>query len=301
MRTIPRLLPLLLAAACGATGATAVRPTPLILPDSVVVLDARSGATLGAADLVRRADAADLVLLGELHDNAWHHRVRGALIAASSRRPAVVFEQFAVSSAAFPPPAAGEPVEAWLDAWGFDRKGWRWPLHQPVVAAAIAHGRTLWGSNMSREALRAVVRGGAAGAPADLRRIMEQSPMDSVARAALDKELVDGHCGQLPAEMIPGMRAAQEVRDAAMTQALIWASATGPAWLIAGNGHVRADMAVPRILPKAAPGKQVLVVGLLERQAGGGLPDQAARAMYDVVIVTPPATRTDPCAGVPRR
>jgi len=30
--------------------------------------------------------------------------------------------------------------------------------------------------------------------------------------------IVEGHCGQLPASMVPGMRAAQEVRDAAMTE-----------------------------------------------------------------------------------
>jgi len=29
--------------------------------------------------------------------------------------------------------------------------GWRWPLHQPVVAAAITHARSLWGSGVSRE------------------------------------------------------------------------------------------------------------------------------------------------------
>jgi len=300
MRSLVSWAPILLVSACGGSVSTAV-PSPLILPDSVVVLEAGSGRSLGTAELLGRLAAADFVLLGELHDNAIHHQTRGALITASaSRRPAIVFEQFAAAAGPIAPPAAGQSREAWLDANGFDRTGWKWPLHAPVVEAALASGRSIWGSGVSREALRSVVREGPGGAPADLRRLMEQSPLDEVARAAIDSELVVGHCGQLPETMIPGMRTAQEVRDASMTRALLSASATGPAWLIAGNGHVRADVAVPRLLRNAAPGRKVLVVGLLEREANGALPGQAERQGYDLVIVTPPAVRTDPCASLRR-
>jgi uncharacterized iron-regulated protein len=291
---------ILLLAACGGPASTPV-PAPLILPDSVAVLDAESGKPLGTSELLGRLAAADFVLLGELHDNAIHHQTRGALITASaSRRPAIVFEQFAASGGPISLPAAGESLENWLDAHGFDRTGWKWPLHAPVVAAALASGRAIWGSGVPREALRSVVRDGPSAAPEDLRRLMEQSPLDDAARAAIDSELVVGHCGQLPEAMIPGMRTAQEVRDASMTRALLLASVTGPAWLIAGNGHVRSDVAVPRLLRNAAPGRRILVVGLLEREAGGGLPGQADRRGYDLVIVTPPAVRTDPCASLRR-
>jgi uncharacterized iron-regulated protein len=301
MRCIVSWVPILLLTACGGQAVSTAGPSPLILPDSVVVLEAGSGAPLGTAELLARLAAADFVLLGELHDNAIHHRTRGALITASaSRRPAIVFEQFAASGGPLAPPAAGESRESWLDAQGFDRTGWRWPLHAPVVEAALTSGRAIWGSGVSREALRSVVRQGPGGAPEDLRRLMEQAPLDAVARAAIDSELVVGHCGQLPEAMIPGMRTAQEVRDASMTRALLSASVTGPAWLIAGNGHVRADVAVPRLLRTVAPGRKVLVVGLLERGVEGGLPGSAERQGYDLIIVTPPAVRTDPCASLRR-
>lgn len=295
-----RFLPLVLLVACGGSSAApAVAPAAaLALPDSTVILDAATGAPIPAAELVRRAAGADFVLLGELHDNAIHHQVRGALLTATGKHPAVVFEQFARNAGAIPPPAAGESEEAWLDRYGFDRKSWRWPLHAPVVNAAIAGAQSLWGSNVPREALRSVVREGTAAAPPELRRLTDQSPLDSVAQAAIDRELVEGHCGKLPASMIPGMRAAQEVRDAAMTEALLAAGAGGPAWLIAGNGHVRLDMAVPRFLRTAAPGRGVLVVGLVERGADGSVPGAATAAMYQVIIVTPPAVREDPCAGL---
>ncbi|HWA15608.1 MAG TPA: ChaN family lipoprotein, partial [Gemmatimonadales bacterium] len=190
------------------------------------------------------------------------------------------------------------PLEPWLDEHGFDRKAWRWPVHQPVVDAAISSGRSLWGSGLSRDELRAVVRGGESAAPASLQQLLNAAPLDSAGRASIDQELVEGHCGKLPAAMIPGMRAAQTTRDAAMTHAMMLASPGGPVWLIAGNGHVRRDQGVPRLLAKAAPGKKILVVGLVEREADGSAPSAESRKPYDLVLITPRAEREDPCAGL---
>ena len=81
-----------------------------------------------------------------------------------------------------------------------------------------------------------------------------------------------------------------------MTRALLAAGADGPAWLIAGNGHVRSDIAVPRILSRVAQGKRMLVVGLLERQQDGAAPEAAERRRYDLVVITPRVDRPDPCA-----
>jgi uncharacterized iron-regulated protein len=289
----------MLLAACGAS-TTSSGPSALVLPATVTIVDTRGGATLQAGELLHRMAGADFVLMGELHDNPVHHEVRASLIRAAAAKPAVVFEQFQASPGPIALPDAGETREAWLDAHGFDRNGWRWPLHQPVVDAAIANGRAIWGSGVSREDLRSVVRGGESAAPAELQPIMAAAPLGDAARAAIDSDLVAGHCGQLPEQMIPGMRAAQVVRDASMTRALLSAAATGPAWLIAGNGHVRVDVAVPRLLAVAAPGKRMLVVGLLEREKDGTLPDRTEQGRYDVVIITPRTERGDPCASLRR-
>lgn len=290
---------LVLLAACGVSTSSS-GPSPLVLPATVAIMEARGGASLQASELLSRMAEADFVLLGELHDNPVHHEVRGSLIRAAPARPAVVFEQFQASAGPVPLPGADQTREAWLDANGFDRNGWRWPLHQPVVEAALANARSIWGSGIGREQLRAVVRGGDAAAPEELRRLMEAAPLSAPARAAIDSDLVEGHCGQLPEAMIPGMRSAQVIRDASMTRALLSAADGGSAWLIAGNGHVRADVAVPRLLGVAAPGKRLLVVGLLEREKDGSAPRGAERGRYDVVIITPRTERGDPCASLRR-
>ena len=293
-------IPLLLLAACHPAPAP-LSPVTFALPDSTALVDGPTGAPVATAELLRRVGSADLVLLGEVHDNPVGHAVRGSLLRAfGARRPAVVFEQFAATEGPIARPAAGESLAVWLDANGFDRRGWRWPLHEPVVAAALAVSRGIWGSNMSRAALGPIVAGGVDAAPEPLRRLIARAPLDSAAQAALDTDLVVGHCRQLPAEMIPGMRAAQEVRDAAMTRALLAADVGGPAWLIAGNGHVRRDIAVPRIVARVAPEKRTVVVGLLEREEDGAAPAAAERAPYDLVIVTPRTARPDPCAQLRR-
>jgi len=295
-----RWLPILALAACHPAAAP-VAPTAFGLPDSTTLVDGRSGAPVPTAELLRRAGTADVVLLGEVHDNPVDHALRGALLRAfADRHPAVVFEQFTASDAPIALPAPGDSITGWLDRNGFDRRGWKWPLHEPVVSAAMADARSIWGSNMSREALRAVVMNGESAAPAPLREIIAQAPLDSAAQAELDREIIEGHCNQLPESMVPGMRAAQEVRDAAMTRALMMAGADGPAWLIAGNGHVQRDIAVPRMLARVAPGKSVLVVGLLERDSTGAAPEAAERQRYDLVVITPRTERPDPCAELRR-
>jgi uncharacterized iron-regulated protein len=299
MRTF-RWLPFVALVACHPAIAP-VSPTAFALPDSTSLVDGPTGAPVATAELLRRVGTADLVLLGEVHDDPVDHAMRGALLRAfASRHPAVVFEQFTATEGPIAPPARGDSLIGWLDRNGFDRRGWRWPLHEPVVSAALAVARSIWGSNISREALTGVVMGGEAAAPEPLRQLMARAPLDSATTAALDHEIIEGHCNRLPATMIPGMRLAQEVRDAAMTRALLGAGADGPAWLIAGNGHVRSDLAVPRILARVAPGKRVLVVGWLEREEDGSAPEAAERQRYDLVVVTPRISRPDPCLSLGR-
>lgn len=292
-----RLLACVLLAAVGCARPTSSAPLPADLP----IFDIATGAALTPSAFTARLQSADAVLLGEYHDNAEHHRLRGALLRApAGRRAAVVFEHF--GRGVVPPAGSADSVEPWLARSGFDTKGWRWPLHQPVVDAAFATGRPVRGSNLPSESLRDVVRRGASAGPADLVPVIEAAPLDSASRAALDADIITGHCGAMPASMIGGMRDAQVVRDAAMAKAMLEAAADGPPWLVAGNGHVRRDLAVPRLLAAARPSWRVLAVGFLERDSTGALPSlDAQRGRYDIVVVASHvAGRPDPCAGFRR-
>jgi uncharacterized iron-regulated protein len=257
------------------------------------------GTPLSQVQALAALRRADHVLLGEVHDNPIHHRERAALLAAlADRRPTVVFEQFARSAdAALATPAGGD-LEAWVARAGLDRRGWAWPLHRPLIEAALAGGLPLRGGNLERDEARQIARQGAAAAPADLAAWLAQ-PLPAAAAAALDQGLLDGHCGQLPAAAVPRMRDAQAARDVAMADALLRAAAdrAAPTVLIAGNGHVRRDHGVALWLARREPAAKVVSVGFLEAGADGGLPTGTERAVYDIVWVTPRQARPDPCAG----
>ena len=95
------------------------------------------------------------------------------------------------------------------------------------------------------------------------------------------------------------------MRDAAMAQALVDAATADGAVLIAGDGHVRANLGVPVYLHAAGlpgAGARSLSVGFVEADANATR-DRAAVARlvdehpgFDYLVVTPPIARPDPCA-----
>ena len=237
------------------------------------------------------------LLLGEVHDNAQIHEKRAAFLRgllADGKSTVVVFEQMGRDRDAAIA-ASPREVEALIDASGFDRKGWRWPLHKPVVDAALAGGAKIAGGNLERDKARALVREGEGAWPADLAALRSSSGWGEAQQKLMEQDIDEGHCGALPKQMMPGMVLAQRGRDASMAQAMLQARAAGAerVVLIAGNGHVRRDVAVPLYLRAAGvPAGDVLSIGYLEE--GSGQPG----AIYDEVVRTPAAQREDPCASL---
>lgn len=227
-------------------------------------------------------------LLGETHDNTVHHELRARLIREMARerwRMAVVFEQFDASANAdlVHAEASGADAEALASAGKLDRKGWRWPLHKPLVEAAVENKLPVRGGNLPREEARAIARG---TRNADL----GFAPWNDAREQGLRRALSDGHCAPVPEPLLAGMVRAQRARDASLAFALL---ASGPrAILIAGNGHVRRDHGVPIHL-----GEGALSVGFVEVRDGLLAPAAYETALYDYVCFTAAAAREDPCAG----
>lgn len=243
------------------------------------------------------------VLLGELHDNPDHHRARAEQLRqliAHEPKTVVVFEQFSRSedsAVAQARKAAPGDVNAVIDAAKFDRKGWRWPLHQPLFEAALQSGAEVRGGNLDRDQIRRIVREGDAAWPADLLALRDRAAWNGTQQDTLRKDIQDGHCGAMPEAMLPGMVQAQRARDAAMAQAMLDARQSGArrVVLIAGNGHVRRDVAVPVYLQAAGvPASDIDAIAYLE--PGGATPAGG----YDRVERAPAPSREDPCAQFKR-
>ncbi|MGY6634877.1 MAG: ChaN family lipoprotein [Alkalilacustris sp.] len=238
---------------------------------------------------------ADIVILGEVHDNADHHRWQAEAVAAL-RPAALVFEMLLADQAEAVTADLRGDAEALGAALGWEARGWPdFAMYHPIFTAAPE--AVVVGGDVPREDVRLALSDGAAAVFA---RLFEDDP----ARFGLDaplpadeqaeREALQGsaHCDALPEAVLPGMVEAQRLRDAALARAAIRAmeDTGGPVVVIAGTGHARRDWGVPAALAVAAPDLTVISVGQLEGPAQPEPP-------FDLVRRTPPAEREDPCAA----
>jgi uncharacterized iron-regulated protein len=293
-----------------ATGAPWASPKLADHPLVGTVWDARAGRTHDRAGLAAACARAELVLLGEVHDNPDHHRLQRELahaMVAAGRRPAIALEsldrehQDALDRARAERPGDAAYV---ADAARFDRRGWHWPFYEPLVALALANDLPLVAANLSRrDAFAVVERGYGALGPGEAARIGLDAAWPAAQAAAVEAAMRDGHCGKLPERIVPGMAAAQRARDAVLADGMLARSGADGAILVAGNGHVQRDVGVPVHLAARAPGRSVLAVGILEVIDGAVRPEAyvapaaGSAPRFDLAVFTPRIDRPDPCAG----
>lgn len=256
---------------------------------------AGAGAPVSRGELLQHAAGARHVLLGETHDNPDHHRLQRELLHALARSgpPRILaMEQFDAEhqKALDDAQARGANAEEVADAGKFDRKGWNWPLYRPLVEFALEHRWPIVAANLSRSDARAVVADPAlSGLP----------PADRSVRAALEQDMVDGHCGVRPeARRLAGLVEAQRARDAQMARSIEPYTSV----LIAGGAHARKDLGVPLYLR----GADLVAIAFVEVEPEKLRPqDYSNASMFDYLWFTPRARREDPCASaatlIPRR
>ncbi|MGQ0510839.1 MAG: ChaN family lipoprotein [Betaproteobacteria bacterium] len=251
------------------------------------IWDARGGHYIDEDTLLARLRAARYRLLGEVHDHPEHHAIRARLLEQLAPTE-VFFEQFdrehdpALRAAQ----RAGADADALARAGRLDEKGWRWPLHRPLLEASLRAGHAVRAANLPRaEARRVVMTGKVEG--------IALPEWPAAAEAAMRREIEISHCGALPAKVVPAMVLAQRARDATIAAAL--SGAAGGAVLIAGNGHVRRDRGVSRYLPEDA---SVVSLGFIETRAGEADPRAYDPGAYDYLWFTLPQPRPDPCEGM---
>ncbi len=290
-------------------------------PLAPVVIETRTTERLNVKALTQRLKSHNIILLGELHDNPHHHQARAQLIEAlgsghDTGPPfTLVVEQLPMGAVISPGVIETSPdLLTQLNRAGFLEKAWGWPLHEPVFKAALAQGMAVHGGNLVPGQSMQLFRQGESSLPTALQGLLEKAPLSDLSQKALDKALVDGHCGQLPETMLKPMGLVQRATDLAL---LATASQQAHAIVIAGNGHVRKDFGIPSLTGAIARSIRLVTVGFIESddqtepsEAGLGLAPRSADtartaewALYDYVWITPAATREDPCKGfqMPKR
>lgn len=235
--------------------------------------------------------AQPVVLLGEVHDNAAQHALRLRAfeeLLARGARPALLMEQFDRERqgdidrlrAQRPPPDA----DALIAAATAPRDGWNWAFYKPFVSLALQYGLPIVAANVSRDDARAVIREGLAARGFD-------AAVPADIETAITQEVLDSHCGMLDEPTARRMTRAQVARDQFMASA-VEAHAERGVVLLAGNGHVRIDIGVPRWLSPGTRSRSE-AIGVLESR-------DDAQGLFDRVVFTAPQPREDPCAAMRR-
>ncbi len=235
-----------------------------------------------------------VLLLGEVHDNAQGHKLRYELLrqrVEAGWSPAIVMEQFDRENQA----ALTQAQKGCLDAQCVIRvvggTRWDWQLYYPVIQLALTYHLPLVAGNLSRADASRVVRDGVTATfdPQSIKDYRLDQPLPADLRSAQQHEIAVGHCNMLPEMMLGGMVDAQVARDIWMAK-IVREQQPRDVVLIAGNGHVRKDIGVARWINQTSPTLTVRSIGFTEEREDAG--------RYDSIQVVATQQRSDPCKQV---
>lgn len=234
------------------------------------IVDLRSQRVIDEPALLAALETADIVLLGETHDNRDHHLLQARLVRAMGASVnGVVFEmidtdrqQALIQYLQLHP---GD-VEGLGPAIDWAASGWpEWSMYEPIAAAALDIDAQIVAGNLPKPAVEALLVDGAKGLdPALAERAGLTEPLEPVLEATMLKTISDAHCGLAPADRLPAMLLVQRGRDAMMADRLMAIRGRNKSVLIAGAGHVRRDWGVPLYLRRADPALRVLSLAFVE-------------------------------------
>lgn len=253
----------------------------------VLAIAAPAAASEIGPDALGDLPAADVIFLGEVHDNPAHHAHQASAVAAI-RPNALVFEMI------LPEQAASLPVErvdlaAMRDALGWEARGWPdFAMYHPIFTAAP--DARIYGADVPQADLARAMKDGASAVIPDARFGLS-TPYPPDAQEGVEDMLWAAHCYALPRDAMAPMVQAQRLRDASLARAALAAleETGGPVVVITGTEHARTDRGAAAVLRQADPSARVLSIGQLE-----GSPDSPPP--FDLWLVTEGVpTRGNPC------
>lgn len=238
------------------------------------------------AEIPQAALDAQIVVLGEQHDNPAHH-VRQAEWVAALKPKALVFEMLTPEQGA--KAGASWSNKAELDALvGWSETAWpSFDMYYPIFASAPE--AMVFGAGITRSELQVLLEQPLDEYPLATKFGLDMLPdaMEQTAREALQAE---AHCNALPEQLLPTMVDAQRFRDISLADVALQAleRSGGPVVVITGNGHARADWGMPALVANAAP--EVEVFALAQGEDGADV-----RGGFSLTLDAPAPERGDPC------
>lgn len=233
---------------------------------------------------------AQIVFLGEIHDNPSHHLTQAAYVRALAPK-AVVFEMLTAEVAQALTSDDLASLQALDQATEWSGSGWPdLSMYFPIFEVSPPK---IYGAALPRPAARAAMKAGISDSfGPDAAAYGLTTPLSADQQSLREAQQMAAHCDALPEHLLPTMVSLQRLRDAMLARAAIMAleQTGGPVVVITGNGHARADWGAPSYVEQARPDVRQFSVAQTEGEAQ---PDSA----FDLVLSAPPVDRPDPCAA----
>ncbi|WP_261409010.1 ChaN family lipoprotein [Serratia quinivorans] len=275
-----RFLILLAALALGACSQTPVSSPKNSLDNLGKITDLRSGESLSPEQLLTRLAAQPRVIVGEKHDNPYHHQIELWLVEnLPQQRPqgSVLMEMINPSQQ-----AKVSQVKQWLQSnprvrdervaelidW---QPGWKWPLYGDLTMAAMRAPYPLWSANLDRDEIMAFYQ----------QPVFPQGQLSvrPAVQKALEETIRTSHGGKIEPQQLHAMLAIQQQRDRRMAERLL--AAPTPTLLIAGGYHASKSVGVPLHVQDLQPTAVPTVLMLVEPGV------QVDKQVADYLWVTP--------------
>lgn len=247
-------------------------------------------AHVNSADLggLAAMSTADVVILGEVHDNPHHHEEQTRLT-EKLQPAALVFEMLSTDQAARITHENRLDESALAADLAWDQSGWPdFAMYFPIMAAAPE--ARIFGAGLDRAAAREAIKQGILSYfGAEAARYGLDLPLGDAEQAVRQDFKFKAHCDALPKSMLPMMVDVQRLRDAFLARAVVRAleETGGPVVVITGNGHARKDWGLGVYLDRARPGLGIFALGQSE--------DGQIEGVFDAVLDSPAIERPDPC------
>ncbi len=271
------------------------------------IWDMNSRSYIDEATLFARISTADVLLLGETHDNPQHHENQQKLLKArieSGARPALVMEQLnAENQPELDQALAGSNRDDVLNSVTGLIKFADWKPYRPLLDIAIANKLPVIAANVSSKHLQPVIWHGYSAYDADeLKRLAVEEVWSESRQNYLATHMGGAHCGELRDELRVGLTRSQRLRDALMADSAVSSIGRGVIAIV-GRDHARRDTGLPLYFAARAPLAHIFSIGFVEVSAEKTDPKayEAKSATgdtpFDVIWFTPRAKRADPCAN----
>ncbi len=325
VRTLLALLSLLLLLG-GCAGSVQHRDDPLLERR----FDSRSGEELSREAVLARAATADVIYLGENHDNARHHQLQLEIISALLERgirPAIGFEFFDTGQTSLLTQyVAGSRSSLKLSTSGNKispeqklrrQLGWEhrddeyWGFYFRLIDLAREHQLDIFGADLPAGTRTRLSRIGVTGLnPLELEQLVPTGLEDEAYRQLMYRKFRDGHCGWGEEPLLSRLYQtwlARNDRMALSVERMLADKPVRPVVMILGNGHIEHNMGVYERVAHLRPALTQLSLGFrqIAREAtplqlyleGETIAGRDFGPAFEVFWFTPRQSYDDPCEG----